>query len=353
MKRQHISALMSTLFVAIFLPVSPVAALVAPANVAAESMPGTGSITVNWDSVSGADRYRVRVGIGTNSNNITIRTSTIDAASSTKFTFTGLDFNISYALSVQAGDGSTWSTRQYVTNPLTLQLNAPVPPAQPSIRAIDDGVFVVEWSEPTENGGAEISSYSVQIYKGNTTFGEPQSTTSSVLTAKTGDPGSTFSATVVAINAGGIASKESRRSEGVLPVRPATNSLTRAPNPAPAPSPVIPIGPSTDESKPAGPALNQAPPSQSTAPKQSAAPSYSKIIKAKSKSTAKTLASLGKLSAPQGSRISLYVSKSSKNICVVRGTSVVNLKPGTCSVKVTVTTKAKKKSSRTIKLIAR
>jgi hypothetical protein len=38
---------------------------------------------------------------------------------------------------------------------------------------------------------------------------------------------------------------------------------------------------------------------------------------------------------------------------VVRGTSVVNLKPGTCSVKVTVTTKAKKKSSRTIKLIAR
>ena len=332
---------MSTLFVAIFLPVSPVAALVAPANVAAESMPGTGSITVNWDSVSGADRYRVRVGIGTNSNNITIRTSTIDGASSTKFTFTGLDFNISYALSVQAGDGSTWSTRQYVTNPLTLQLNAPVPPAQPSIRAIDDGVFVVEWSEPTENGGAEISSYSVQIYKGNTTFGEPQSTTSSVLTAKTGDPGSTFSATVVAINAGGIASKESRRSEGVLPVRPATNTLTRAPNPAPAPSPVIPIGPSTDESKPAGPALNQA------------APSYSKIIKAKSKSTAKTLASLGKLSAPQGSRISLYVSKSSKNICVVRGTSVVNLKPGTCSVKVTVTTKAKKKSSRTIKLIAR
>lgn len=346
---RRFTMIMCAALMLVALPASPVSALVAPTNVTAESMPGTGSITVNWNSVNGADRYRVRVGIGTNSNNITIKTNTVLGESSTRFTFTGLDFNISYTLSVQSGDGSTWSTRQYASSPLTLQLNAPVPPAQPSIRAIDDGVFVVEWSEPTENGGAEISSYSVQIYKGTTAFGEPQSTTSRILTAKTGDAGSTFSATVIAVNAGGIASKESRRSDGVQAVRPATNSLTRAPSPAPTPtpSPVVPIGPTPNESKPAVPTPNQA------APTQTAVPSYTKVIKTKATTTSKTLVSLSKLATPKGSKTSFTIAASSKKYCQLKGTSVKSLRAGTCSVKVTVTTKTGKKTSRTVKLIAR
>jgi hypothetical protein len=331
------------------LSASPVSALAAPTSVTAESMPGTGSITVNWNSVTGADRHRVRVGIGTNSNKITIKTATVFGESSTKFTFTGLDFNISYTLSVQSGDGSTWSTRQYASSPLTLQLNAPVPPAQPSIRAIDDGVFVVEWSEPTESGGAEITSYSVQIYKGTTAFGEPQSTTSRILTAKTGDSGSTFSATVIAVNAGGIASKESRRSDGLQAVRPATNSLTRTPSPAPAPtpSPVVPIAPTPSESKPVAPTPNQ------TNPTLTVTPSYTKVIKAKATTSSKTLLSLSKLPTPKGSKTSLSVAASSRKICQLKGTSVKNTAKGTCSVKVTVTTKSGKKTSRTVKLVAR
>jgi hypothetical protein len=45
------------------LSASPVSALAAPTSVTAESMPGTGSITVNWNSVTGADRHRVQAEI--------------------------------------------------------------------------------------------------------------------------------------------------------------------------------------------------------------------------------------------------------------------------------------------------
>jgi uncharacterized alpha/beta hydrolase family protein len=77
------------------------------------------------------------------------------------------------------------------------------------------------------------------------------------------------------------------------------------------------------------------------------------VIKAKATTSSKTLLSLSKLPAPKGSKTSLTVASSSRKFCQVKGTSVKNLKRGTCSVKVTVTTKSGKKTSRTVKLVVR
>jgi hypothetical protein len=63
--------------------------------------------------------------------------------------------------------------------------------------------------------------------------------------------------------------------------------------------------------------------------------------------------SLSKLPSPKGSKTSLSIATSSRKICQLKGTSVKNIRKGTCSVKVTVKTKTGKKTSRTVKLVAR
>ena len=54
------------------------------------------------------------------------------------------------------------------------------------------------------------------------------------------------------------------------------------------------------------------------------------------------------LSVPKGAKVTLTVSSKYKKVCKVVGTAVKTVGKGTCPVKVVVTTKSKKKTSKTV-----
>lgn len=330
-------------------PITSLRAVGAPTSVTTLSTPGTGAISVTWTAVPGATEYKVRAGIGTNANNVTVRTWSAQS-SAVQYTFSGLEFNLKYAISVQARDADGWGVRTFASSEVIVRPAPPAAPSRPTLRAIDDEILVVEWDEPPSSGGLPITSYSVQMYKGSLTFGEPQSVSSTSLTVRTNDKTSEFSATVSAVNEGGVSSNESVRSASKRASRPSNSQLTdTSPNPdvvPVVPTPVVPVVPT-----PAVPAVTT--PVAPAVVTPTPAISYTKTVKPKSTVSFRNLASLGKLSAPKDAKISVLIPSSSKKVCATRGTSIITLSRGTCSAKVTVTLKSGKKSSRTIKLIAR
>ncbi len=358
---------------------SPVAAATAPSTISATSTRGSGVITVEWSAISGTTAYQAYIFIGS----VRIKTSPSISSSATRsYTFVGLEYNVPYNVKVRSYDGSNWSSfGEAAENPVTPLAAAPSAPAQPTLSVLDDMKLKASWSPPSSNGGSPIASYSVQLLKGSEAIGQPVKTTGLEVELETKDKTNSYSVTVTAINEADVKSDASEASAPMVAEKqaaaiievsqPSNNTPSSGGNNSPSsggnisPSSGGNISPSSGggnntsagntntgltNSPAAAPAINQLTQVVSPSP---VIPAYTKVIKAKSTTTSKTLVSLSKLATPKGSKTSFTVATSSKKYCQLKGTSVKNLKAGTCSVKVTVTTKTGKKSSRTVKLIAR
>ena len=79
-----------------------------PTNVKADAPPGTATAVVTWTAPSGVTRYRIKAYIG----DVSVKTSGILSAPRSTYTFSGLEYDIPYAIKVEAGDDSTWRSDQ-------------------------------------------------------------------------------------------------------------------------------------------------------------------------------------------------------------------------------------------------
>jgi hypothetical protein len=102
---------------------------------------------------------------------------------------------------------------------------------------------------------------------------------------------------------------------------------------------------------PPPPAVVSTPPAVVTTPSLSTSPasSISQVTaRPKQTVTSSKLSKSAGLVVPKGSKVSLSVASKYKKICKVVGATVKTVGKGTCSVKVVVTTKLKKKTSKTV-----
>lgn len=353
------------------------AATSAPSTINATSNPGTGVIEVSWSTVAGATGYQAQLLIGI----VPIKMSpTILANKPRKFTFVGLEYNVPYRVQVRSSDG-TWSSYGNASeNPVIPQAGKPSTPDQPTVSVTDDFKLKATWSPPSSSGGSPITSYSVQLLQGSSAAGEPVVVKGLEVELQTKDKTNQYSVTVVAVNEANVSSEASEASSPVaaekkaaalvVAPRPPSNSPSSggnnnspssggSGNPSSGGSGTPSSGGSSSPSNNGGsnsPAVSPTPvvdQGTRTVSPTPVTPRYTKVIKAKATTSSKTLLSLSKLPSPKGSKTSLSVAASSRKICQLKGTSVKNTAKGTCSVKVTVTTKSGKKTSRTVKLVAR
>ena len=354
-----------------------------PTSRVATSTPGTGTATITWAEVANATNYQARVLIG----KVPIKTSASLAENSRNYTFIGLEYGVPIKLQVRSMDG-TWSSWGVASpDPITPVAAAPSAPGQPTLSVIEDKRIKVEWALPSSDGGSPIASYSVQLLQEGVAAGEPVTTTSLQLEMDTADTTSSYSVTVAAVNNASLKSSASEPSDPISAKKKAAATVE-----IPAVSP--PAGGGTDRTPASGgtektPAVDGAvkTPAVDGAVKTPAAstektpetntektpsatspatnqlqmlvspspvvPAYTKVIKTKSKVTSKTLVTLSKLTVAKTSKTSFKLATASKKYCQLSGSTVKNIKAGTCLVTVTVTTKAGVKKSRTVKLIAR
>ena len=376
---------MKKVFKASFLVLSLVlgnSALASPAHAAgttptsrvATSTPGTGTATITWAGVANATNYQAQLLIG----KVPIKMSATLAANSRTYTFIGLEYGVPIKLQVRSMDG-TWSSWGVASpDPITPVAAAPSAPGQPTLSVIEDKRIKVEWALPSSDGGSPIASYSVQLLQEGVAAGEPVTTTSLQLEMDTADTTSSYSVTVAAVNNASLKSSASEPSDPISAKKKAAATVE-----IPAVSP--PAGGGTDRTPASGgtektpavdgavktpaastektpetntektpsatsPATNQLQMLVSPSP---VVPAYTKVIKTKSKVTSKTLVALSKLTVAKTSKTSFKLATASKKYCQLSGSTVKNIKAGTCLVTVTVTTKAGVKKSRTVKLIAR
>ena len=316
------------------------AAGTAPTNIKADTKAGTGTAIITWTSVSGASSYQARVLIGS----VAIKTTGNLPDSTTSYTFVGLEYNVPVKLQVKT-NSSSWADG--TANPATITpvADAPSAPAAPIVTVLEDEKIKATWAAPSSNGGSPILKYSVQLMKGTAEVGEPVEVTGLEVEISTKDSTNAFSVTVAAINQAAMKS----------PLSPASDPIT-AKKSAVA---VIESG----NTNTGGGSNNQISgggnPSvavQTPAGLVSALPAllpYSKLVKTKSTTSLATLRTLSKLTVPKGATTSIAIAASSKKYCSLKGTSVYMSKLGTCSVTVTVKTKAGKKTTRAVKLVAR
>ena len=376
---------MKKVFKASFLVLSLVlgnSALASPAHAAgttptsrvATSTPGTGTATITWAGVANATNYQAQLLIG----KVPIKMSATLAANSRTYTFIVLEYGVPIKLQVRSMDG-TWSSWGVASpDPITPVAAAPSAPGQPTLSVIEDKRIKVEWALPSSDGGSPIASYSVQLLQEGVAAGEPVTTTSLQLEMDTADTTSSYSVTVAAVNNASLKSSASEPSDPISAKKKAAATVE-----IPAVSP--PAGGGTDRTPASGgtektpavdgavktpaastektpetntektpsatsPATNQLQMLVSPSP---VVPAYTKVIKTKSKVTSKTMVALSKLTVAKTSKTSFKLATASKKYCQLSGSTVKNIKAGTCLVTVTVTTKAGVKKSRTVKLIAR
>ena len=345
-----------------------------PTSRVATSTPGTGTATITWAGVANATNYQARVLIG----KVPIKTSASLAENSRNYTFIGLEYGVPIKLQVRSMDG-TWSSWGVASpDPITPVAAAPSAPGQPTLSVIEDKRIKVEWALPSSDGGSPIASYSVQLLQEGVAAGEPVTTTSLQLEMDTADTTSSYSVTVAAVNNASLKSSASEPSDPISAKKkaaatveipavspPAGGGTDRTPavdgavkTPAvdgavKTPAASIEKTPETNTEKTpsaTSPATNQLQMLVSPSP---VVPAYTKVIKTKSKVTSKTLVTLSKLTVAKTSKTSFKLATASKKYCQLSGSTVKNIKAGTCLVTVTVTTKAGVKKSRTVKLIAR
>lgn len=313
------------------------AAITSPTSVKSVSTPGTGTAKISWTAPGGATQYRIRAYIG----NIAVKTSGI-VSPRTSYTFTGLEYDIEYVLKVEASDGTTWSNA--VAAPaITPVAASPSAPSTPVASVIADYKIKMTWDPPSSDGGSPVTYYLLQVQKDGNDFGEPVKTPSLSYTVETKELESTYTLYVQAVNQAGKTSPKSDQSEGKIPKLTTAAVVTQNPN-------NNNNGGNQNTPLNGQPTIDQTKQIVSPSP---VIPAFTKVVKPKSVTSSKNLVALSKLSTPKGSKTSFSIASSSRKICQLKGTSVTALKTGTCSVKVTVTTKTGKKTSRTVKLIAR
>ena len=351
-----------------------------PTSVTASTKDGTGTATLKWIAPAGATGYKVRAMIGL----VTVKTAVVAGGSSTSYTFTGLEYKIPYTLSVKAGDGTGYATNYTdASSTVTLQADPPSPPEKPILAITQDGAIDATWVPPSETGGSNIVSYSVQLWKEGEKFGDPKLPTTTATSFDTrGDTTSQFTVTVQAVNAAGLVSLVSDPSESSVAKKIATATTTTPPTPSNgngggggggggtnttvAPTPNRGSNSPTTSPPSSGGDSNAA--TNTTVPTAAkedqltrivspvyAAPaiSYTKTVSIKAKTTTKTLLSLSRLSVPKGSTTAYALSTTSKKYCSLKGTVVTAVKAGTCSITVTVKQKSGKKTSKTVKLVVK
>jgi hypothetical protein len=299
---------------------------------------------------------------------VTVKTAIVSSSSATSFTFVGLEYKVPYLLGVKARDASGYAVSYTdASNSITPKAAAPSTPAAPVVSVKVDGEIDVVWVEPTNTGGASITSYSVQLWKDNKKFGAPQILSAKETTFDVGEDTQTpFTATVQAVNSEGLMSLDSKPSESIT-AKKATISFVAAPD-SPVDQPTmgppsqndetpkfLPFSDAPTVNTASGPAPQTgiavtnplAGPIRVTLPKVT----FSKKVTVASKTATKTIISMSKLTVAKGSKTAFLISSKSRKICTLKGKTVIATKAGTCSIKVTVTSRSGKKKSQTVKLL--
>jgi hypothetical protein len=351
-----------------------------PTNVKAEAPPGTATAVVTWTEPTDVTRYRIKAYIG----DVAVKTSGILSAPRSTYTFSGLEYDIPYAIKIEAGDDSTWRTA-VVSTPLTVTPAAASPsaPAAPKLASAGDKKLKAEWLVPSSNGGATIASYSVQLKKSGTggtweNVGQPI-TTSNVLelTLTTNDSTTQYAVTVTAKNSAGKSSEASVESNlataavaTIMTTPPTTTAPTTTPgnNTTPTTAPKSSTPGATTTTSPSSSSGGNNSATNTTVPTATnedlinrivsppyfaTAISYTKTVYISAKTSTKTLLNLSRLSVPKGSTTSYTLSTTSKKYCSLKGTVVTAVKAGTCSITVTVKQKTGKKTSKVVKLVVK
>ena len=293
------------------------------------SRSGAGEIFVDWDAPAN------------NGNAISGYTiACVPSCSSTALTSTdsqttivGLTTSTSYTVTVVA-------TNERGSSPASVSSDAIIPHAAvvaPSNLTVTPGdtQLVAAWIAPSISG-ATVSSYSAQVFAesapGTVVQTKSTTSTSTTFTGLTNGVRYFFKVSTVV---------------GSITSAPATSlaGLTAAAAVVTPPAPQTP---------PSGPAQVITPPAVQTADAPAAAPAapVQPTSKVKQKTAGASLATQIGMTVTPKAKVTLTVAKASKKICKVSGGKLVALKPGNCSVTVSVTpakTKAVKKPKATKK----
>ncbi len=194
----------------------------APANIVVKAGTtqayGSGTLEISWDAVTGAVAYGVRV--KKQVDGTTAASDTVDGEQNTKITFDKLEGGITYIIQVNAVNSlrelSSWSSDSLTAVPKT----APQAPSKPTVVT---GVrkATVSWvAVPTaNNGGFEISSYSVKEINSGKSVSAASTATSIEVTGLSN--GADVEFTVAAINAanttGSVSEKSTKYTLGDIP----------------------------------------------------------------------------------------------------------------------------------------
>ncbi len=194
----------------------------APANIVVKAGTtqayGSGTLEISWDAVTGAVAYGVRV--KKQVDGTTAASDTVDGEQNTKITFDKLEGGVTYIIQVNAVNSlrelSSWSSDSLTAVPKT----APQAPSKPTVVT---GVrkATVSWvAVPTaNNGGFEISSYSVKEINSGKTVSAASTATSIEVTGLSN--GADVEFTVAAINAanatGSVSEKSTKYTLGDIP----------------------------------------------------------------------------------------------------------------------------------------
>jgi hypothetical protein len=251
-------------------------------------------------------------------------------------TIAGLLTATSYVVTVTATNARGNSVASVASDSITPHANV-VAPSNLAITA-GDARATTSWTAPTISG-AVVSGYTVQIFKES----EPTSPKGSQIVTGT-------SATFTGLENGSRYFFKVSTKVGTITSAPATSllGLTAATviAPAPAPNPPSQINgpsPSTDTG-------TNSPAGNTPAPAAAPAPAAQPTSKVKQRTPGASLATQIGMTVTPKAKIKLTVAKASKKICKVSGGRLVALKPGNCSVTVSVTpakTKAVKKPKAT------
>lgn len=307
---------------------TPFAAPDAPAKPTL-SRSGVGELFVDWDAPAN------------NGNAISGYTiACVPACSISALTSTNSQINIAGLNTATSYTVTVVATNERGNSPASVASNAITPHAEvvaPTNLVITPGDNQIgsSWTAPTISG-ATITGFSVQLYLESAPANAVQ--TKSVTT-----PSTTFTG----LTNGQRYFYKVSTVVGAITSAPATSlvGLTSAPQ-APAP-------PSSPPSQITGPSNSSSSGSNSSTTDTSAAapaPAAQPTSKVKQKTVAASLATQIGMTVTPKAKVTLTVAKASKTVCKVSGGKLVALRPGNCSVTVSVTpakTKAVKKPKAT------
>ena len=208
-----------------------------PSDLNVEADAGDRQITVTWDALEAVGGVTPTYNVYCYESGKSEETATKITGQQSPYIITGLYNDVTYEVGVEAVYGSEKSLSiETSATPYAEGASAPGAPTNVSAAAGNDGSITVSWKAPTDDGGAAITGYEVDVtYTSEdesvgTTEAVDADVTSCTIEGLTG--GVTYTVTVTAINAKGSTASDPTTVTGlpgaptILSVTPGNGSVT-------------------------------------------------------------------------------------------------------------------------------